>query len=115
MSNLEITDEGRIRVIAINRPDRRNAVDGATARELFDAFNAFDKDDASDIAILTGKDGAFCAGADLKALSDGDGSNPLEEGGINSIAPMGIDSKKCPKDLLEAARGVWDHALAMGE
>ena len=32
-----------------------------------------------------------------------------------SIAPMGIDPKKCPKDLLEAARGVWDHALAMGE
>ncbi len=32
-----------------------------------------------------------------------------------SIPPMGIDSKKCPKDLLEAARGVWDHALAMGE
>ena len=32
-----------------------------------------------------------------------------------SIAPMGIDSKKCPKDLLEAARTVWDHALAMGE
>jgi len=32
-----------------------------------------------------------------------------------SISPMGIDSKKCPKDLLEAARGVWDHALAMGE
>ncbi len=32
-----------------------------------------------------------------------------------SITPMGIDSKKCPKDLLEAARGVWDRALALGE
>ena len=28
-----------------------------------------------------------------------------------SIAPMGIDSKKCPKDLLDAARGVWDLSL----
>ena len=40
---------------------------------------------------------------------------PNEEYEDISIAPMGIDSKKCPKDLLEAARGVWDHALAMGE
>ena len=40
---------------------------------------------------------------------------PNEEYENLSIAPMGIDSKKCPKDLLEAARGVWDHALAMGE
>lgn len=111
MSNLEITDEGRIRVIAINRPDRRNAVDGATARELFDAFNAFDKDDASDIAILTGKDGAFCAGADLKALSDGDGSNPLEEGGINSIAPMGISRMQLSKPVIAAIEG---HAVAGG-
>ena len=40
---------------------------------------------------------------------------PAEEYEGVSIAPMGIDSKKCPKDLLEAARGVWDQALARGE
>ena len=40
---------------------------------------------------------------------------PAEEYEGVSIPPMGIDSKKCPKDLLEAARGVWDQALARGE
>jgi ribonucleoside-diphosphate reductase alpha chain len=40
---------------------------------------------------------------------------PAEEYEGISILPMGIDSKKCPKDLLEAARVTWDHALAMGE
>ncbi len=40
---------------------------------------------------------------------------PAEEYEGLSVAPMGINSKKCPKDLLEAARGAWDTALREGE
>ena len=40
---------------------------------------------------------------------------PAEEYEGLSVAPMGIDSKKCPRDLLEAARLTWDRALSMGE
>ena len=67
MLNLERTD--RTLVVAINRPERRNAVDVATAKALFDAFTEFDTDTALDVAILTGSGGNFCAGADISEFS----------------------------------------------
>lgn len=66
---IETTD--RIRTIAINRPQARNAVDPATATELYQAFLDFDRDAACDVAILTGDARAFCAGFDLKAAALG--------------------------------------------
>lgn len=68
---VRITAQGNIRVITIDRPEARNAVNPATAQELYDAFLAFDADDAFDVAVLTGADGAFCAGFDLKTAADG--------------------------------------------
>ncbi len=116
MGTIEISDhivgEGRIRVIAIDRPDRRNAVDGPTARALHDAFTNFDRDDASDIAILTGKGGAFCAGADLKAFAGGgENANPVEEGGTDTLAPMGVSRLQLSKPVIAAIEG---HAVAGG-
>ncbi|MEZ5800042.1 MAG: crotonase/enoyl-CoA hydratase family protein [Nitratireductor sp.] len=105
------TDHGRIRVIAIDRPERRNAVNGATARALYAAFLEFDASEAHDVAILTGNGGAFCAGADLKAMSQGDGSNPLVDGGINTLAPMGISRLQLSKPVIAAIEG---HAVAGG-
>ena len=69
--SVRIEDRGRVRVVTIDRPERRNAVDGATARALYEAFRAFDGDEAVDVAVLTGAGGAFCAGFDLKAAADG--------------------------------------------
>ncbi len=65
-------DHQSVRVVTIDRPERRNAVDSATAAALLEAFEAFDADDALSVAVLTGAGGYFCAGADLKALADGD-------------------------------------------
>ena len=74
--SVSVTRDGEIVIVAIDRPDRRNAVDGATARALYDAFKAFDADETASVAILTGTGGNFCAGADLKAIAaageDGD-------------------------------------------
>ena len=69
---LAVTREGRTLIVAINRPERRNAVDLTTARALYQAFIEFDVDAEADVAILTGNGGAFCAGADLRALSEGE-------------------------------------------
>ena len=63
-------DHQSVRVVTIDRPERRNAVDSATASALLEAFEAFDVDDALSVAVLTGAGGYFCAGADLKALAD---------------------------------------------
>jgi enoyl-CoA hydratase len=60
---------GAAAVITIDRPERRNAVDGATADALQTAYERFEADDDARVMILTGAGGvAFCAGADLKAV-----------------------------------------------
>jgi len=109
--NLIITQDERITIIAINRAERRNAVNGETARELYAAFQSFDEDDGADVAILTGMGGTFCAGADLKAFTDGEDSNPMGDGGINSLAPMGVSRMQLSKPAIAAIEG---HAVAGG-
>src|ERR687894_2385389 len=60
---------GGAAVVTIDRPERRNAVDGPTADALHEAYRAFEADDDARAMVLTGAgDLAFCAGADLKAL-----------------------------------------------
>ncbi len=46
--------DGPVTIISINRPERRNAVNGATAKVLFDAFLAFDADESASVAVFTG-------------------------------------------------------------
>jgi len=60
---------GAAAVLTIDRPERRNAVDGATAELFRRGFEDFEADDEARVLVLTGAGGeAFCAGADLKAL-----------------------------------------------
>jgi enoyl-CoA hydratase len=60
---------GAAAILAIDRRERRNAVDGATAEQLAAAYDRFETDDDARVMILTGSgDEAFCAGADLKAI-----------------------------------------------
>jgi enoyl-CoA hydratase/carnithine racemase len=72
--------DGRVTIVTIERPERRNAVDLETACALFGAFNRFDADPNADVAVLTGAGGAFCAGADLKAIAEGE-ARPIERDG----------------------------------
>ena len=58
--------DGAVRVVRIGRPERRNAIDSATAEELLETFLAFERAESERVAVLTGDEGAFCAGADLK-------------------------------------------------
>ncbi|PTW60031.1 enoyl-CoA hydratase [Breoghania corrubedonensis] len=58
-----------VTTITIDRPQARNAVDPATADALYDAFVAFENDAEARVAVLTGTDGTFCSGFDLKAAS----------------------------------------------
>jgi enoyl-CoA hydratase len=61
--SVHIQRDGHVTIITIDRPQRRNAVDRATADALADAFRAFDADEDAHVAILTGAGGTFCAGA----------------------------------------------------
>src|SRR5439155_11594178 len=61
-------NDGPLAVVTIDRPEVANAIDAPTARELADAFRAFEADGSASVAVLTGSAGTFCAGADLKAM-----------------------------------------------
>jgi len=73
----ELVADGAVRVVRIGRPERRNAVDSATAVGLLEAFVAFDRAAGERVAVLTGDEAAFCAGADLKDLPRLRPSGPL--------------------------------------
>jgi len=95
------TDE-RVTVVTIERPERRNAVDLATASALFSAFRRFDADPDADVAVLTGAGGAFCAGADLKAIAEGE-TRPIEPDG--AFGPMGPTRLTLGKPVIAAIEG----------
>jgi enoyl-CoA hydratase len=70
MSMVKVQQHGKVSVISINRPERRNAICKDTALELREAFADFDASDQR-VAILTGEgDEAFCAGADVTNLPE---------------------------------------------
>ncbi len=105
-----VESDGPVTFVAIDRPDRRNAVDRDTAQALYEAFRAFDADDSASVAVLYGRGGTFCAGADLKALSTGDG-NSVTRDGLGSLGPMGPTRLRLSKPVIAAIEG---HAVAGG-
>lgn len=96
-----IADDDGVRIITIDRPERRNAVDRETADALADAFRTFDADPDASVAILTGASGTFCAGADLKGLAEGRGNRVRETGD----GPMGISRLRLSKPVIAAIEG----------
>jgi len=103
-----VTRVGAVTVVSLNRQQARNAVDGATAQALADAFRAFDADATSSVAVLHGAHATFCAGADLKAMNDPAMRNRLEPEGD---APMGPSRMLLSKPVVAAISG---HAVAGG-
>jgi enoyl-CoA hydratase len=80
--------DGTAAVVTIDRPERRNAVDGETAAALLAAYERFAADDETRVMVLTGAgDEAFCAGADLKALETLDPDAPAGPMGFSRLTP----------------------------
>ena len=92
-------------VITINRPEARNAINGAVAQGMAAAVDELDGNDMLRVGVLTGADGTFCAGMDLKAFLSGD--TPVIEG--RGLA--GLTQAPPRKPLVAAVEG-W--ALAGG-
>jgi enoyl-CoA hydratase len=79
---------GSAALVTIDRPERRNAVDGATAAALLECFERFEADGDARVMVLTGAgDKAFCAGADLKAITTLDPSLPAGPMGFTHLTP----------------------------
>ncbi len=102
------SQDGDILTVTINRPHARNAVDRDAAQALYAAFKAFDADDSLSVAILSGAEGNFCAGADLKAVSEGRGNVTRPDG---DFGPMGPTRLSLSKPVIAAIDG---YAVAGG-
>jgi enoyl-CoA hydratase/carnithine racemase len=91
---------GAAAVVTIDRPERRNAVDGPTAGLLAEAHDRFEADDGARVMVLTGAGGvAFCAGADLKAIETM-GPRLDDPGG-----PLGFTRRMASKPTIAAVSG----------
>jgi len=106
---VRLDTDGSVGVITIDRPQARNAVDGPTATALGEAFRGFEDDDALAVAVLTGADGTFCAGADLKAVATGRGNRV--ENDMSRDGPMGPTRMVFTKPVIAAVEG---YAVAGG-
>src|SRR5579872_1838089 len=110
----DMTDEavrversGPVTTVFLNRPARRNAVDGPTAAALAAAFRAFDADPGAAVAVLHGAGGVFCSGADLTAIGTEHGNRVASDGD----APMGVSRLRLSKPVIAAVSG---YAVAGG-
>jgi enoyl-CoA hydratase len=103
-----VTDDGPVRVVVLDRPEARGAVDGEHARLLREAFEELEARDDLSVGVLTGSAGHFCAGADLKAVSSG--SMPVWPPG-NGPGPMGPTRLQLSKPVVA---GIEGHAVAGG-
>lgn len=88
---------GPAALLRINRPDKRNAIDGPTAEALQEGFERFCEEESARVLVVTGDETAFCAGADLKAIGTLD---PAREGG-----PLGFTRLASPKPTVAAVSG----------
>jgi enoyl-CoA hydratase len=104
---VSVRHEGPVTVVTIDRPEVRNAVDSVAATALRQAFFAFEADDSAAVAVLTGSGGTFCAGADLKAVAQGD-RRPVPDHGPG---PMGPTRDILSKPVIAAVEG---YAVAGG-
>lgn len=118
-NSIDVSQHGAVRVVTLNRPDVRNAVDAATARELHAAFLAFDADEDARVAVFHGAHGHFCAGWDLQAgaqlardsangqqdLVAGLAFSPQDCAAPGPLGPMGPSRLLLSKPVIAAVSG----------
>ncbi|MCB9671517.1 MAG: crotonase/enoyl-CoA hydratase family protein [Alphaproteobacteria bacterium] len=107
---LRTATHGSTWVVTIDRPERRNAVDRATAEALEAAFATFEEREDLAVAVLTGAGGTFCAGADLKAVAEGR-PEAMNRIALDGPGPMGPTRRVPSKPVIAAIEG---YAVAGG-
>ena len=98
---IDLTVDGHVATITLNRPEAKNAVDGGVARGIEEAVDRLEGDDDLWVAILTHAGDVFCAGADLKAINAGRAAElATERGGFG-----GFVRRARTKPVIVAAEG----------
>ncbi len=99
--SVDYEKRGPFAIIKINRPEARNAVNGAVANGIEDAIDQIEADDSIWVGVITGEPPVFCAGADLKEINSGNaGGLATAKGGF-----AGIVQRERTKPIIAAVDG----------
>jgi enoyl-CoA hydratase len=101
-----VEQEGHTLVVTMNRPEAKNALSGEMMDIMREAWDRVNSDESVRVAILTGAGGAFCAGADLKAMTRSHPGDSFEGGGwdLSVIKPL-LKGFRLTKPLIAAVEG----------
>ena len=101
-----IERRGPVLIVTMNRPEARNALSGPMLALLRQAWDQVDSDPRIRVAVLTGAGGAFCAGADLKAMSAAHPGDQFRGGaGVMSMLEPLLKGRRLSKPLIAAVEG----------
>ncbi|GAA1031410.1 crotonase/enoyl-CoA hydratase family protein [Virgisporangium ochraceum] len=96
--------QGPVLIVTMNRPEKRNALSGPMMAIMREAWNEVDANPDIRACVLTGAGGAFCAGADLRAMTE---SHPGDNAGnfdLSTIEPL-LKGRRLTKPLIAAVEG----------
>lgn len=111
-TTLEVVRAGGVLHVRLDRPEVRNAFNGAVVEELSAAFAAAGADDATRVVVLSGNGPSFSAGADLAWMKEQADLPPAEnERGAGAMARMFLAIARCRKPVVARVHG---HALGGG-
>jgi enoyl-CoA hydratase len=101
-----IERRGHVLIVTMNRPQARNALSGPMMALMLQAWDQVDNDPDIRVCILTGAGGAFCAGADLKAMTASHPGDAFASGAFDPsvIAPL-LKGRRLTKPLIAAVEG----------
>jgi enoyl-CoA hydratase len=97
---------GHVLIVTMNRPQARNALSGPMMALMKQAWDQVDSDPQIRVAVLTGAGGAFCAGADLKAMTASHPGDSFQAGTFDPtfIEPL-LKGRRLTKPLIAAVEG----------
>jgi enoyl-CoA hydratase len=102
MPDCLVEQDGHVLVVTMNRPEARNALSGEMLSIMREAWDQVDSDDTVRCCVLTGAGGAFCAGADLKAMTANHPSAATFDASV--IEPL-LKGRRLTKPLIAAVEG----------
>jgi enoyl-CoA hydratase len=95
---------GHVLIVTMNRPQARNALSGPMMELMRQAWDTVDSDPDIRVCVLTGAGGAFCAGADLKAMTREHPGARMGELDLSVIEPL-LKGRRLSKPLIAAVEG----------
>ena len=101
-----IERRGHVLIVTMNRPQARNALSGPMMELMRQAWDTADSDPEIRVCVLTGAGGAFCAGADLKAMTSSHPGDRFQGGDldVSVIEPL-LKGRRLTKPLIAAVEG----------